>query len=152
MASAASTSSTPASWSNFFIDKTCTYSGEVATKTDVKELIREYSLRTTTTFAVWRTEKKSFGSTGNSNFWYNLFCLFLTLAVQRKCFLSQPKDNIILDFSHCNIIFYLIQRWFLDYAGNQGLWTWDFIKTQTTHWYCLCHWSSSTFNHSTYTF
>ena len=40
------------------------HSGEVATKTDVEELIREYSLKTTTTFAVWRTEKKNFGSTG----------------------------------------------------------------------------------------
>ena len=53
-----------ASWSKFFLDKSCVYSGNLGSLRNAEELIREFTLQTTTAFAVWKTEKKNFGSTG----------------------------------------------------------------------------------------
>ena len=61
---AAAVSSTKNNWTKYFKDKNCLYSGKVESLKAANELIHEYSLETITTFVVWRTERKNFGSTG----------------------------------------------------------------------------------------
>ena len=72
-------------WKKYFQNSVSDYQGCVGTLQDAECLIRSFEIDTTTTFAVYKSKSKGFGSTGNDDF-------FCTNIFKRNSF--NKKNNL----------------------------------------------------------